>query len=146
MRRTFILGSFVAACAPSTTGFVVDATDLAARFPGTVLRTDVVLDAEAVLSITQAVDEEPVVRIPDALTVGVLYGVAAYLDLDGDGVCSPDPTDRPWFFYLQPGYAQDVTWVPDTAESPEMAAGCSWFGTSVTPDPELPGDSGLILP
>ena len=141
-----VVWMWLIACAPSTTGFVVDATELAARFPGTVLRTDVVRDAVAVLSVTQSVDEEPVATFPDALTVGTLYGVAAYLDLDGDGVCSPDPVDRPWFFYLEPGYAQDVVWVPDTSESPEMAAGCSWFGTAVTPDPELPGDSGLILP
>jgi hypothetical protein len=118
----------------------IDGTLVAEAYPGSRFIADFIVDGESVLRVDLDLDEAPVYRADDALDVRVLYGVAAYADVDGDGECSPFPADLPWYFYYQPGLGDTFSWVLDPGEAPAMADACTWFGGG-TIDPGLPGDT-----
>jgi hypothetical protein len=119
---------------------VIDGTLIAESYPGARFIADFIVDGESLLHVDMNVDDTPVFQAADALDVRLLYGVAAYADLDGDGACTPFPADLPWYFYYQPGLGDTFTWVLDPGEAPEMADACTWFGQGAI-DPGLPGDT-----
>jgi hypothetical protein len=119
---------------------VIDGSVVAEAYPDARFIADFIVDGASVLHVDIALDETPVFRADDALDVRVLYGVAAYADVDGDGACSPFPADLPWYFYYQPGLGDTFQWVLDPGEAPEMGDACTWFGEG-TLDPGLPGDT-----
>jgi hypothetical protein len=129
----------LSACGGNQVDFTIDASALAELEPQGLLYVDVVAFGETVDYIEIDVMSDPIVSRPELLKVGGLYGVAAYLDLDGDAACASHPVDLPWLFTYSPGVGIDFTWVPDPAESPISAGACSRF--DVAPADTDPSDT-----
>jgi hypothetical protein len=142
MRRLGLI-ALLAGC-DNEVDFTIAAESLRSYEAQGVLAVDVVLLGETVRRFELALDEVAEVTAPDLLVVGNTYGVAAFLDLDGDGLCSPEPTDLPWIFQYSPGVKIDYRWVPDPEESEISAEACLWFaGHPTTAGAEaMPTDSG----
>jgi hypothetical protein len=115
--------------------FVIDTTSLAVDPPGALLVVDLVQNGAQVRRDEIALDAARTVTHEDLLLAPSAYGVAAWVDADGDGRCR-SAADVAWRFEFATSYGGDVRWDVDAAELRD-ANGCLWFEI---PDTGLGGD------
>jgi hypothetical protein len=131
VRRATLAFGLLAAC-DGKVDFGIDAANLLSYEPLGLLAVDVVIGGEFVERYELDLSEQTSVLSSDLLVVGNTYGMVAFLDVNGDGLCSFEPTDLPWIFQYSPGLNIDYTWVPDPAEAPISGEACYWFAQNPT--------------
>jgi hypothetical protein len=127
MRRILLAAIGLLAACDGSADFTVKASGLTSLDALGLMTIDVVQDGELLQRLELDLSTDTEIMVPDLLIAGGRYGVAAFLDMDGDGVCTADPVDVPWFFIYVPALNTDFVWEPDPTEAPLGGQACSWF-------------------
>lgn len=138
-RAALVAVALLGACKAPMQDFVIDAADMAELHPEATLYVDLVREGDAVVSTELALAEKTTASFPDTILATTDHGVAAYADLDADGVCEPG-SDLGWTFVYTPARGVDFTWSPQVDELRKDVEACGWFG-DITIDTDLGDDT-----